>query len=65
MDDEELVVVVADVDCAFEVEVEEDVVIALVVDVDAELTVLVFLNDPLVVLTAAVAVAGLVADSSA
>ena len=67
MDDEELVPVVADVDCTFEIEVEEDVVTALVVDVDAELTVFVSLNDPLVVLTAvvAVAVAGLVVDSSA
>ena len=91
MDDEELVLVVADVDCALEVEAEEevvialivlvtadvdcalevevkaeeDVIIALVVDVDDELTVLVSLTDPLVVFTAAVAVARLVVDSSA
>ena len=69
MDNEELVLVlvVADVDCAFEVEVEEDVVIALVLDVDDELTVFVSLTHPLFVLTAAVAVAvaKLVVDSSA
>ena len=65
MDDEELVLVAADVDCAFEVEVEEDVVVALVVDVDDELTVSVSLTDPVVVLTAAVAVARLVVDLSA
>ena len=67
MDDVELVLVVADVDCAFEVEVGEDVVIALVIDVDAELTVFVSLADPLLVLTAAVAVAvaRLVTDLSA
>ena len=67
MDDVELVLVVAGVDCAFEVEVEEDVVIGLIVGVDAELTVFVSSTDPLLVLTAAVAVAvaRLVIDSSA
>ena len=46
------------------VEVELEVVIALVVDVDDELEMFVCLTDPLVVLTAAVAVARLVGDSS-
>ena len=65
MDDEELGLVIADVDCAREVEVDEDVVITLIVDVDDELRIFVSLTDPVVVLTAAVAVARLVADSSA
>ena len=56
MDDEELGLVVADVDCALEVEVEDDVVIRLVVDVDDEITVFVSLTDQLVVLPAVVAV---------
>ena len=69
MDDEELVLVlvIADGDCTLEVEVEEDVVIALVVDFDDEVTTCVSLADPLVVLMAAVtvAVAELVVESSA
>ena len=64
MDDEELGLVIADVDCALEVEVEEDVVITLIVDVDDELRIFVSLTDPVVVLTAAVAVARLFDDSS-